>query len=243
MPVSAMQRATSEGPRSILAPSASRASALPQREVLARLPCFAIRTPDAARTKMAAVDMLKRCRLSPPVPQSSPRGPSPGRRSTVTIFDRITPAIAARASGLHPGDWNADRKRPASYGAHCPSIMISTARAASAARTRAPPASRRPMARSSGLVGFARGGKSLGSRPAMNRVPFIFPRPVRVQCITRRAPITRGLVVAAAAWAVGAPERRMGGCACPRGDLCVYSMWGARVEGQYGGAPPGRTGA
>ena len=40
-------------------PSASRTSAEPQAEVMARFPCLATGTPAAATTSAAAVEMLK----------------------------------------------------------------------------------------------------------------------------------------------------------------------------------------
>ena len=52
-------------------PRASRTSAEPQMEVTARFPCLATRTPAAAATRAAAVEMLKLPLASPPVPQVS----------------------------------------------------------------------------------------------------------------------------------------------------------------------------
>ena len=54
-----------------MAPSASSTSALPLREDTERLPCLATFAPAAALTKVAAVEMLKVCAPSPPVPTTS----------------------------------------------------------------------------------------------------------------------------------------------------------------------------
>src|SRR5690606_6404341 len=96
-PTSAMQRAASSGCSSIAAPSASSASALPDFEDTLRLPCLATRPPAAATTNMLAVEMLKVCEPSPPVPTMSTRwrrsATSTGRESS-----RITRAAAAISS-------------------------------------------------------------------------------------------------------------------------------------------------
>ena len=52
-------------------PRASRTSAEPVCEVMARLPCLATEAPAAAATRAAAVEMLKLPEESPPVPQVS----------------------------------------------------------------------------------------------------------------------------------------------------------------------------
>ena len=54
-----------------LTPSASSTSALPHRLDTERLPCLATRTPQAATTSAAAVEMLNVPERSPPVPQVS----------------------------------------------------------------------------------------------------------------------------------------------------------------------------
>ena len=53
-----MERATASGPGSSGIPSASMRSAEPEREVIARLPCFATRAPAPATTKADSVEML-----------------------------------------------------------------------------------------------------------------------------------------------------------------------------------------
>ena len=55
----------------MLTPSASRQSAVPEREDAARLPCFVTLMPDAAMTRAAVVEILKECAPSPPVPTIS----------------------------------------------------------------------------------------------------------------------------------------------------------------------------
>ena len=65
-------------------PRAASTSAEPLRLVMPRLPCLATGTPAAAATRAAAVEMLKVCEPSPPVPQvsiKSPCGGADGRHS------------------------------------------------------------------------------------------------------------------------------------------------------------------
>jgi hypothetical protein len=73
-----------------LTPSASRTSALPHRLETLRLPCLATRTPHAATTSAAAVEMLNVPDWSPPVPHVS--NTAPGRRATGTALARIVRA-------------------------------------------------------------------------------------------------------------------------------------------------------
>jgi hypothetical protein len=54
-----------------------------------RLPCLAIWAPAAAATNIAAVEMLKVCAPSPPVPTMSTR-PTPGGVGTFTANSRMT---------------------------------------------------------------------------------------------------------------------------------------------------------
>jgi hypothetical protein len=92
-PTSSMQRATCSGVRLIFTPSASSTSALPLLLDTARPPCFATFTPAAAATNAAAVEILKVCKPSPPVPQVSIRSWSPA--GTLVENSRITCAAAA----------------------------------------------------------------------------------------------------------------------------------------------------
>ncbi len=125
-PTSSMQRATSRGPRSMRAPSASSTSADPDRPVAERLPCFATLQPAPAATNAAVVDTLKVGR-PPPVPAVSTRGDR-GRcaagtsfprapelspfTSTLTASSRIARAIPAISATVSPFVRNAI-KRPA----------------------------------------------------------------------------------------------------------------------------------
>ena len=68
---SSMARAAASGDRSTGMPKASSTSALPDLEVMARLPCLATGTPAAAHTSATVVEMLKVLSRSPPVPQTS----------------------------------------------------------------------------------------------------------------------------------------------------------------------------
>ncbi len=52
----------------MFAPSASSTSALPDFDETLRLPCLATLAPAAAATNIEAVEMLKVCEASPPVP-------------------------------------------------------------------------------------------------------------------------------------------------------------------------------
>ncbi len=73
MPHSARQCATCCGVSSMSAPSASSTSALPDFDDTLRLPCLATRAPAAAATNIDAVEILKVCAPSPPVPTMSIR--------------------------------------------------------------------------------------------------------------------------------------------------------------------------
>jgi hypothetical protein len=63
--------ATCSGVRLMFTPSASSTSALPDFDDTLRLPCLAIFAPAAAATNIDAVEMLKVCEPSPPVPTMS----------------------------------------------------------------------------------------------------------------------------------------------------------------------------
>src|SRR5574341_228108 len=71
--VSARHCATCSALSMMLAPSASSTSALPEADEAARPPCLATRAPAAAAATIAAVEMLKVCEASPPVPHRSTR--------------------------------------------------------------------------------------------------------------------------------------------------------------------------
>src|SRR4029079_3855442 len=97
-PHSAMQREIVSGDASIFTPSSFSTSAEPEREEIARLPCFATGTPAPATTKAAQVEMLKVPLPSPPVPQVS-MAPSGARTvSTLARMARAAPAISSTVS-------------------------------------------------------------------------------------------------------------------------------------------------
>ena len=68
-----MHLATCSADRPKLTPNASSTSALPDLLLTLRLPCLAILAPAAAATNIAAVEILKVCAPSPPVPTTSTR--------------------------------------------------------------------------------------------------------------------------------------------------------------------------
>src|SRR5690606_21684293 len=67
---------------------------LPDFEDTLRLPCLATLAPAAATTNIAAVEMLKVCALSPPVPTMSTK-PDTSGSSTMAENSRITSAAPA----------------------------------------------------------------------------------------------------------------------------------------------------
>ena len=94
MPVSARHCDTCSGFKPMKAPSASSTSALPEVLDTLRPPCLATRAPAAAATNVDAVEMLKLCEPSPPVPTMSSRRVLSGT-STRSANSRITCAAAA----------------------------------------------------------------------------------------------------------------------------------------------------
>jgi hypothetical protein len=99
MPARSMHAFTCSGARSIFAPSASSTSALPDCDVIARLPCFATRAPAPAATNAAQVLTLNEPLASPPVPHVSSSGPSMAMR---LLFSRMTRAMPAISSTVSP---------------------------------------------------------------------------------------------------------------------------------------------
>ena len=94
MPVAAIDSATASGFRLMFTPSNSSTSALPDLLDTERPPCLAIFAPAAAATNIAAVDTLKVCAESPPVPQVSISSGTSGT-GTAVANSRITVAAAA----------------------------------------------------------------------------------------------------------------------------------------------------
>src|SRR5579871_1922794 len=93
-PTSSMQRPTRAAGSMMLAPNASSTSALPDLLETARPPCLATGAPAAATTNAAAVEMLKVCEASPPVPTTSTRCVT-SFTATLVASSRMTWAAAA----------------------------------------------------------------------------------------------------------------------------------------------------
>ena len=85
-------------------PNSSNTSALPDCEVIARLPCLATVTPAAAATIATVVEILNVFSLSPPVPHTSRISPSRVSRRNSGWIDRFrnSAANAAISSGVSP---------------------------------------------------------------------------------------------------------------------------------------------
>ena len=127
-PHSAMQREIVSGEASIFTPSSFSTSAEPEREEIARLPCFATGTPAPATTKAAQVEMLKVPLPSPPVPQVS-MAPSGAR--TVSTLARMARAAPAISSTVSPRTRSPMTSAPICAGVAAPDITRSKASAAS----------------------------------------------------------------------------------------------------------------
>ena len=95
-----MQAATSSGPRSIRAPSASSTSAEPDRPVAERLPCLAIGTPAPAATNAAVVDTLKVGRAAAGAGGVDETGRSVATGTARSRIARAMPAISPTVSPL-----------------------------------------------------------------------------------------------------------------------------------------------
>ena len=135
MPISSMHCATSAGERSRLTPAASSRSAAPEALETDRLPCLATLAPAPEATRAEAVEMLKVCTASPPVPTTST---SP-RRSTSTFAERsrITSAAAAISPTVSPFIRRPMRKPPIWASVASPVMMMRmTAPISSGARSR-----------------------------------------------------------------------------------------------------------
>src|SRR5450830_432785 len=99
MPVCAIDWAICSGCRLILTPSESSTSALPDEDETLRPPCLATRAPAAAATNIEAVEILKVCAPSPPVPTMSSRLVV-SAMGTLVENSRITCAAAAISPGF-----------------------------------------------------------------------------------------------------------------------------------------------
>src|ERR1044072_7278354 len=141
------QRSTDSGGAVVLMPSASSTSALPQREVATREPCFATGRPAPATTKAAAVETLKVFAALDPVPAVSINRAWRDRNGSARF--RIASAIPASSSQVSPL-----AARLVSAAAICASVAIGLSRqsrklAASARLRFSPPIKRTVTSRSS----------------------------------------------------------------------------------------------
>src|SRR5687768_5976656 len=159
-PASSSDRCITSTGRSIGTPSASSTSALPDREVKERLPCFATRAPAPAARSAAAVEMLNVWTAPPPVPHVSTSwsGRSAG---SATIAERSERATAATTSGVSPRTRSPMRSAATCAGVASPRITTSNAAVIAAAPSGCPEASRRTASRSASppaCAGGAAGG-------------------------------------------------------------------------------------
>src|SRR5690348_3629995 len=128
MPAPSMQRATPSGCRSIFTPSFSSTSADPHSDDAALLPCLATRTPHAAATMAASVEMLKVASPSPPVPHVSRSAPS---TSIGVATARAVRAKPVSSSAVSPFIRSATMKPAICDGVASPRMITSNADAAS----------------------------------------------------------------------------------------------------------------
>ena len=89
----------------MLAPRHSNKSALPEDEETALPPCLATLAPAEAATNIAAVEILKVCAPSPPVPHRSTKSSKP--ESTGLTRSRITSAPPSNSLTASPFIFNA----------------------------------------------------------------------------------------------------------------------------------------
>ena len=113
---------TRDESRCTFTPSASSTSALPHFDVNALFPCFTTLAPAPAATNIAAVEILRKPALSPPVPHSSRRGRGSLRsRVGITAFPSSIRANPASSAAVSPRAWRSRRKRSfVSSGARVP---------------------------------------------------------------------------------------------------------------------------
>ena len=159
IPVSASTSAIPSGESSIATPSDSSTSALPHFEVNERLPCLATRTPPAAATMAAAVEMLKVETVPPPVPQvSTSVERSSARTGIMAACSASTPP--AISEGASPLVWRAARRAPVWIGEAWPETMCVKATRASADARSSPATAlaRRGGNEGEGGVGHGDGG-------------------------------------------------------------------------------------
>ena len=108
MPASAATSATRPAGTVRSTPSASRQSAVPDFEDAARFPCLTMRTPAAATTMAAIVEMFTVLARSPPVPTMSMAGPGTSMRwacssmTSATARSSVTVSPLARRATRNP---------------------------------------------------------------------------------------------------------------------------------------------
>ena len=160
IPASASTSAIASGVSCTATPSASSTSALPHFEVKERLPCFATRTPPAATTSAAAVEMLKVETLPPPVPQVSTRASLSGA-ATGIIAPRSASTPPATSDGASPLVCSAASSPPVCTSEASPDTMWPNAAAASRVVSCPPPTT------------FARSGTRLKSGEVATVLAFV----------------------------------------------------------------------
>src|SRR6476661_6182484 len=127
MPASASVAAIAVGLVSMTTPSASSTSALPERDVNDRLPCFATRTPMPAASSAAAVEMLNVVSVPPPVPHVS-TSPSGLLAGSTTIASRSASTTPATSADVSPFTRNAMSSAATCAGVPSPRMMTLNAR-------------------------------------------------------------------------------------------------------------------
>src|SRR6266478_9408053 len=94
IPISLRQAAEMVAAAEILTPSADRTSALPERLLAARFPCFATGKPAPAITNAAAVEILKVFAALDPVPAVSMK----------VLFEHLIRTARARSPAAIPAN-------------------------------------------------------------------------------------------------------------------------------------------
>ena len=121
MPVLASAASATPASTITFTPISVRASAAPDFEDSALLPCFATGTPQPATTKAVAVEMFSVPLPSPPVPTMSI---APFGALTVAALARITLAAPAISSTLSPRVRRVIRNPPIWAGVASPDMII-----------------------------------------------------------------------------------------------------------------------
>ena len=134
-------------------PSASRTSAAPEREVIARLPCLATGTPAAATTSAEVVEMLNVPEPSPPVPTTSI---VPSGASTRRTRSRIAIAKPASSSTVSPRIRRATSMAASSAGVASPSMTEPIASRATSRSSVRPSMTAARAARTCSLIALPR---------------------------------------------------------------------------------------